>query len=180
MQSACNPARVPRAPLMRKAIRYAISMQSSSSTESSSAQASSCARDNDAKSDGDEAGARDGAAEGNCARDGVTEGNCARDGAAEGNCARDAAAVGEEDVGPDLGVVGPSLAGGGAVLGDRRSGDGGCARWTPVRNCTTAATSAVRHGSACPLGCSCTAACASSNQVAMSAWESCGEEEAPW
>ena len=170
MQSACNPARVPRAPLMRKAIRYAISMQSSSSTESSSAQASSCARDNDAKSDGDEAGARDGATESNCARDGVTE----------GNCARDAAAVGEEDVGPDLGVVGPSLAGGGAVLGDRRSGDGGCARWTPVRNCTTAATSAVRHGSACPLGCSCTAACASSNQVAMSAWESCGEEEAPW
>ena len=155
---------------MRKAIRYAISMQSSSSTESSSAQASSCARDNDAKSDGDEAGARDGAAEGNCARDGVTE----------GNCARDAAAVGEEDVGPDLEVVGPSLAGGGAVLGDRRSGDGGCARWTPVRNCTTAATSAVRHGSACPLGCSCTAACASSNQVAMSAWEYCGEEEAPW
>ena len=145
---------------MRKAIRYAISMQSSSSTESSSAQASSCARDNVAKRDGDEAGARDGAA--------------------EGNCARDAAAVGEEDVGPDLEVVGPSLAGGGAVLGDRRSGDGGCARWTPVRNCTTAATSAVRHGSACPLGCSCTAACASSNQVAMSAWESCGEEEAPW
>ena len=155
---------------MRKVIRYAISMQSSSSTESSSAQASSCARDNVAKRDGDEAGARDGAA----------EGNCARDGAAECNCARDAAAVGEEDVGPDLGVVGPSLAGGGAVLGDRRSGDGGCARWTPVRNCTTAATSAVRHGSACPLGCSCTAACASSNQVAMSAWESCGEEEAPW
>ena len=145
---------------MRKAIRYAISMQSSSSTESSSAQASSCARDNVAKRDGDEAGARDGVA--------------------EGNCARDAAAVGEEDVGPDLEVVGPSLAGGGAVLGDRRSGDGGCARWTPVRNCTTTATSAVRHGSACPLGCSCTAACASSNQVAMSAWESCGEEEAPW
>ena len=165
---------------MREAIRYAISMQSSSSTESSSAQASSCARDNDAKSDGDEAGARDGAAEGNGARDGATERNCARDGVTEGNCARDAAAVGEEDVGPDLEVVGPSLAGGGAVLGDRRSGDGGCARWTPVRNCTTAATSAVRHGSACPLGCSCTAACASSNQVAMSAWESCGEEEAPW
>ena len=165
---------------MRKAIRYAISMQSSSRTESSSAQASSCARDNDAKSDGDEAGARDGVAEGNGARDGATESNCARDGVAEGNCARDAAAVGEEDVGPDLEVVGPSLAGGGAVLGDRRSGDGGCARWTPVRNCTTAATSAVRHGSACPLGCSCTAACASSNQVAMSAWESCGEEEAPW
>ena len=126
MQSACNPARVPRAPLMRKAIRYAISMQSSSSTESSSAQASSCARDNDAKSDGDEAGARDGAAEGNGARDGATESNCARDGVTEGNCARDAAAVGEEDVGPDLEVVGPSLAGGGAVLGDRRSGDGGC------------------------------------------------------
>ena len=42
----------------------------------------------------------------------------------------------------------------------------------PVRNPTTAATSTVRHGSACPFGCSCTAACVSSNQVPMSARES--------